>query len=108
MGRHKAGARPAARPTAAHSSHRPERSRIIPIDDPPELIHRFPQHQQIAVSSQHVAEPRETAGGSSSKSSISWGIINGTRQDGVGVAAAAPGSQPSIDSILMNDRPSKT
>jgi hypothetical protein len=41
--------------------------------------------QQIAVSSQQpAAEPRETAGGSSSKSSIScWGIINGTRQDGV-------------------------
>ena len=54
-----------------------------PPHDPPELIHRFPQQQQIAVSSQHVAEPRETAGGSSSKSSISWGIINGTRQDGV-------------------------
>ena len=64
-------------------SHRPERSRIIAIDDPPELIHRFPQQQQIAVSSQQLAEPRETAGGSSSKSSISWGIINGTRQDGV-------------------------
>jgi hypothetical protein len=38
---------------------------------------------QIAASSQQTAEPRETACGSSSKSSISWGIIDENRQDGV-------------------------
>jgi hypothetical protein len=62
-------------------AHRPERSRIILIDDPPKLIHRSPQQQQIAASSQPAS--CETACGSSSKSSISWGIIDENRQDGV-------------------------
>eukprot|EP01047_Picozoa_sp_COSAG01_P000811 COSAG01_NODE_16_length_40091_cov_15.728646_24_plen_137_part_00 len=70
---------------------------MTPPSDPSISAKAADRSQQPAASSQLGTEPRETAGGNSSKSSISWGVINENRQDSVPVSRFSSPPQKSED-----------